>query len=108
MNGLDVVGVPAGGWSELGETARTLIGAAGDAGRATAPTAAVARPTGPSAPISAEFVAEVVCWDGFISCGLATSVVNLSKNASAICLLVASTSRAPSWAILPPTCALTS
>ena len=28
MNGLDVVGVPAGGWSELGETARTLIGAA--------------------------------------------------------------------------------
>ena len=25
MNGLDVVGVPAGGWSELGEAARTLI-----------------------------------------------------------------------------------
>ena len=28
MNGLDVVGIPAGGWSELGEAARTLIAAA--------------------------------------------------------------------------------
>ena len=34
--------------------------------------------------------------------------MNLSKNMSAICLEVASISRAPSCAILPPTCAFTS
>ena len=59
---------------------------------ATAATAA----TGPSAAaVSAGGVA-------------LTSATKRLKNASAICLAVASISRAPSWAILPPTCALTS
>jgi len=39
--------------------------------------------------------------------GPATTALNRSKKASAICLLVASMRRAPSWAILPPTWALT-
>ena len=39
--------------------------------------------------------------------GMATMALKRSKKRSAICLLVASIRRAPSWAILPPTCAFT-
>ena len=92
----------------LGSIAKRLIAAGADGGRCsgggmvggTSSNALIAR-AGWSA-------LGTVAGSGAAGTGPDTAAVKRSKNMSAICLLVASISRAPNCAILPPTCAFTS